>query len=156
MTTDHLTDLRETLAWLKAKTRTPIWIVGTSRGTVSAALALININDPQIAGGVFSSSITSLSKAGALPGQNLAKINVPVLVVHHEADACSVTRPQDVPLIFNALSNSPSKKLLMMSGGSGASGNPCRALHTHGYMGIEQSTVHSIAEWIRATGSLGR
>ena len=156
VTTDHLTDLKEALAWLKTKTTTPIWIVGTSRGTVSAALALINIKDSQIAGGVFSSSITSLSKAGALPGQDLARINVPVLVVHHEADACNVTRPQEVPLIFNALSHAPVKKLMMMSGGSGASGNPCRALHTHGYVGIEQSTVHAIAAWIRATGSLGR
>jgi hypothetical protein len=156
VTTDHLTDLKETLAWLKTKTTTPIWIVGTSRGTVSAALALINIKDSQIAGGVFSSSITSLSKVGALPGQDLARISVPVLVVHHEADACNVTRPQEVPLIFNALRNSPARKLLMMSGGSGASGNPCRALHTHGYVGIEQNTVHSIATWIRTTGSLGR
>jgi hypothetical protein len=152
ITPDHLTDLKETLKWLKERTTTPIWIVGTSRGTVSAAHALINIKDPQLAGGVFSSSITATNKAGALPVQELSRIEVPVLLVHHEADACNVTRPQEVPVIFKGLSNAQVKKLLMISGGSGASGNPCRALHTHGFIGVEQSTIRTIAAWIRSPG----
>jgi hypothetical protein len=145
----HLTDVREVLRWLHTKMRTPLWLVGTSRGTVSAAAALIQWKDLGIAGAVLSSSITASRSIGSLPSQDLAQIKVPVLLVHHESDRCDVSRPGEVPLIMKGLVNAPVKKLIMITGGSGASGNPCRALHYHGYAGVEQSTVQAILAWIR-------
>jgi hypothetical protein len=37
----------------------------------------------------------------------------------------------------------------MMDGGSGPRGNPCEALHWHGYIGMERDAVSAIADWIR-------
>jgi hypothetical protein len=145
----HLADVREVLLWLQTKTRTPIWLVGTSRGTVSATAALIQWKDLGIAGAVMSSSITASRSTGSLPSQDLAQIKVPVLLVHHENDRCDVSRPGEVPLIMKGLANAPVKKFMMISGGSGATGNPCRALHHHGYAGVEQSTAQAILAWIR-------
>lgn len=145
----HLFDLKAAIAFLKTKTNAPIYVVGTSRGTISAAHLLIHESDPAIAGGVFSASVTSQKKIGALPTQDLQKIKVPVLVFHHSNDQCDVTRPHEVPRMLSQFKNAPMKKLLMVSGGSDASGNPCEPMHHHGFVGMESEAVHLIADWIR-------
>jgi predicted alpha/beta-hydrolase family hydrolase len=145
----HLTDLKATIEWLKTKTNTPIWLVGTSRGTISASHLLINTNEPQIAGGVLTASVTSPQKIGAVPTLELAKIKVPMLVFHHSNDACQICKPSEVPAIMSGLKNAPIKKLVMVSGGTGATGSPCEAMHYHGFISIERESVHAIADWIR-------
>lgn len=145
----HLADLKATVAFLKTKTNTPIWLVGTSRGTISAAHLLINEPDSAIAGGVLTASVTAYKKIGAVPSQDLQKIKVPMLVFHHSGDACEICRPHEVPAILSNLKNAPIKKLMMVSGGSGATGNPCEGQHFHGFIGMETEAVQAIAQWIR-------
>lgn len=53
----HMTDVRAVLDFVKQKSTAPIWIVGTSRGTISAAASVIHIQDPAIAGLVLTSSV---------------------------------------------------------------------------------------------------
>lgn len=153
ISSEHLEDIRKTVAWLKTRTTTPIWIVGTSRGTISAAHALIHIQDPQIAGGVLTSSVTAYKKAGAVPQQELAKIRVPMLVLHHENDACHVCKPHEAGAIVDGLVNSPVKKLIMVSGGASPQSGPCEALHYHGFIGIERDTIQTISKWIHRPGN---
>lgn len=50
---------------------------------------------------------------------------------------------------MRGLTNAPVKKLVMVNGGSGAQGNPCEALHYHGYIGMEQEAVNVVVGWIR-------
>ena len=145
----HLADIRAMLNWVKIKTTTPIWFVGTSRGTISAAHALINLTDSQIAGGVLTASVTAYKKVGAVPTQELSKIKVPMLVFHHEGDACEICRPNEVPAIVKKLNNAPIKKLMMVTGGSGATGNPCEGQHYHGFIGMESEAVSKISQWIK-------
>ena len=145
----HLTDIQAVLEWVKKKSTAPIWIVGTSRGTVSTAFALINIADGQIAGGVVSSSVVSYKKAGALPRQDLDRIKLPMLVYHHEKDGCDICKPYEVPAIMKGLKNSPVKKLIMASAGANPTGSPCEANHWHGFIGMEAQAVSEIAGWIR-------
>ncbi len=145
----HLRDIDSVLTWLKTKTRTPIWMVGTSRGTISTVYALINLKDPQIAGGVLTASVVSYKKVGAVPTQDLSKITVPMLVFHHEQDACEICRPYEVPAVMRGLSNAPIKKLMMVSGGANPTGPACEAQHYHGFIGMEREAVASIAQWIR-------
>lgn len=145
----HIQDVQAVLAWVKIQSAAPIWVVGTSRGTVSAAATLIRVSDSQIAGGVFTSSVVEHKYAGALPRQDLGKIKIPVLVYHHEKDACHVCRPYEVPSILSGLKNSPIKKLMMVSGGANPAGNPCAGQHWHGFIGMEQEAVSSISSWIR-------
>jgi dienelactone hydrolase len=146
----HLADLKATVAFIKTKTNTPIFIVGTSRGTISAAHLLINEPDSAIAGGILTASVTAYKKIGAVPTLDLHKIKVPMLIYHHSGDACEICKPHEVPAIVSGLKNAPIKKLMMVSGGSGAKGNPCEAEHFHGFIGMEAQAVNDIAQWIRS------
>jgi len=145
----HMQDVKAVLEWVKSKSASPIWVVGTSRGTVSTASMLINLQDSQIAGGVVSSSVVAYKKAGALPKQDLKQIKVPVLVYHHEKDACDICRPNEVPSILSGLKSSPTKKLMTVSGGSNPTGSPCEGNHWHGFIGMEQQAVSEISDWIK-------
>jgi len=146
----HLKDLHAVLLQLKARSQAPIWLVGTSRGTVSATAAAIAERDASlVAGLVLTSSVTSYKKSGAVPRQELEKIRIPVLVLHHEKDACPVCQPQEAPLILAGLKQAPVKKLILVNGGSDPSGNVCEAEHWHGYIHMEAEAVALIAGWIQ-------
>lgn len=74
---------------------------------------------------------------------------VPVLVVHHEQDACKVCTPYEAKKIADGLKNSPIKKTVLITGGVDPTGDPCEALHFHGYIGKEKEVVDLITTWVR-------
>ena len=57
-----------------------LWAVGTSRGTISAAVAAANVTPPPD-GIVLTSSITGPDAVGDLGGVDLESINIPALIV---------------------------------------------------------------------------
>jgi len=136
---------------IKGKSRLPIWLVGTSMGTISAASAAIQDSENLIAGIVLTSSVTGYKIKGAVPRQELSKIRVPVLVVHHARDACKVCTPYEAKNIVDALSNAPLKELIFIEAGGGESGDPCEPMHFHGFIGAEAQAVALIAKWIEKT-----
>lgn len=145
----HLADVRAALEFVRTKSPVPIWLVGTSRGTVSATYAAIgSVDDPGIAGLVLTSSVTAFKKQGAVPTQNLAALKLPVLVVHHANDACVICRPYEVDWIMKGLKNTPVKKQLMVTGGGPVSGDPCESYHYHGYTGQEKEVVDLMSAWM--------
>ena len=145
---DHVADLTRVVEKLRADTGKPVWLVGTSRGTVSAAAAAIALGD-RIAGVVLTSSITQTKGPYAVEDLDLKRIKVPVLVMHHKRDQCNVTLPSDASLIFDGLKNAPVRKLLMVDGGSGPRGDPCEPWHWHGYVGMEQEAVDAIVAFVK-------
>jgi pimeloyl-ACP methyl ester carboxylesterase len=144
----HAADTQAILKTVLRKSPVPIWVVGTSMGTISAAAAAIRDTEQQIAGVVLTSSILAYKVPGAVPTQKLSMIRVPTLVVHHANDACWACLPSDAKRLADALSNAPVKKIMLLSGGSGASGDPCEPLHNHGYVGMQREVVDLIANWI--------
>lgn len=148
----HGFNLAQVLRAIRQRSPAPIWLVGTSRGIISATTAAIAKRDSSlVAGVVLTSSVTNFKWRGAVPRKALDLITVPapVLVMHHEQDACWVCRPQEAPLILKGLTHAPTKKLLMVNGGSGATGNPCETEHHHGYIGMVQEAVDLIANWVK-------
>ncbi|MCS6811031.1 MAG: lysophospholipase [Tepidimonas sp.] len=143
----HLTDIARVLDAIKSRSAQPVWLVGTSRGTVSATAAGIRLQS-EVAGIVLTSSVVSYKKVGAVPRQDLGAIKVPVLVVHHAKDACVHCRPHEVPLIIRGLTQAPVKRLVMVDGGADPVGDPCEARHWHGFIGMEREVVERIANWI--------
>lgn len=148
ITDDHMADIARVLAFVRTLSPLPVWLVGTSRGTVSATAAAIRLHDPALAGLVLASSVVNGRKAGAVPMQDLAAITLPVLLLHHQNDACTVCAPADVPLILKGLTHAPVKKLVWLDGGANPSGDACGALHWHGYVGMESEAVRVIANWM--------
>ncbi len=145
----HFHDNEALLRSVKQHSGAPIWIIGTSRGTVSVAALAIRDTESLVSGVVLTSSVTNFKVQGAVPTQDLSKIHVPTLVLHHEHDACKMCPPSGVSWIMSGLKNAPIKSKIMVSGGEDkATGDPCEALHTHGYAGIEPQVVSIIAAWV--------
>ena len=146
---EHMQDIKLLVEFMKKDTGLPVWLIGTSRGTVSATAAAIFFGNAYLDGIVLASSIVSYKQTGAVPTQDLEKIRIPVLVLHHEKDGCKFCAPHEVAAIVKGLKNAPVKKQIWMSGGENPTGDPCEALHYHGYIGIERTTVDLITNWIR-------
>jgi len=145
----HLADNQAVLRAIRQRSVAPIWLVGTSRGTVSVAELAIHDPEHLVSGLVVTSSIVAPRATGALPTLDLARVQVPTLVVHHEHDACRLCSPSGVPWIMRGLTNAPIKARQLVSGGEEqATGDACEALHTHGYIGIEPKVVELISQWV--------
>jgi pimeloyl-ACP methyl ester carboxylesterase len=145
----HVEDLRVVIERLRKDLGQPVWLIGTSRGTISAAAAAIALDPSLLAGIVLTSSVTQGARAMPVPSLALPEIRVPVLVVHHRRDACPSCQPHDAAYIVSRLTRAPVKKLLMLDGGSGARGDPCEPWHWHGFIGMESEAVGAIADWVR-------
>lgn len=149
-TPQHAADIQAVIAWIRAQAKVPVWLVGTSRGTQSAAWLATELTGAEGPDGiVLTSSILVDRRSRALPEMALAKIRVPVLVVHHEKDGCALCLFSDVPLLMDRLTGTPRKELAAFTGGT-SQGDPCEARAYHGYNGIEREVVARIAGWMLA------
>jgi hypothetical protein len=146
---EHIEDLRQVAVFLKKDTGFPVWLVGTSRGTVSATAAAIAFGNEELAGIVLTSSVTSRRKTGAVPYQKLDLIRIPALVLHHEYDGCKDCVPRDVSLITRGLKNAPVRKEIFVTDGANPRGDPCQGSHWHGFIGMEKEAVEIISKWIK-------
>jgi len=149
-TAEHAADIKAVIAWLRDNLRVPVWLVGTSRGTQSAAYIATRLGSGGGPDGiVLTSSILADRRSAAVPELGLETLNVPVLVVHHEEDGCRVCLFSDMPRLMEKLAALPRKELVTFKGGSNV-GDPCEARAYHGYNGLEPEVVSRIAVWITA------
>lgn len=145
---DHVAELAKVIAYAKQQFGKPIWLIGTSRGTVSGTATAIALGESQVQGLVLTSSVTS-KRPGAVATQNIASLKMPVLVLHHKNDACKICVPYEASRITADLKSSPVKKFIMVEGGSDPEGDPCEAKHWHGFINHEKETVKLITDWIK-------
>lgn len=147
----HMQDISAVMRRLRQLASVPVWLVGTSMGTVSVAAAAIQVTREGPDGIVLTSAIVEPSFPGGLPSQRLGEIKVPTLLVHHEQDECRHTLFKDLPPVAAALRGTPRKELVTFRGGGPPKGDPCDPWGYHGYPGLESSVVIRIADWIKAT-----
>jgi len=143
--TDAATDLAAVIAFLKQKAPVPVWLVGTSNGSISAANGAARLGPAQVSGLVLTSSVWQ----GGMQQVPLASIAVPTLVVHNRDDSCRVSPPGAAEPALASMTRAPVKELVLVSGGS-LQGDPCEARSPHGYFGIENQVVPVIIQWIKA------
>ncbi len=147
----HVKDLEGVIDFVKRRNGLPVWLVGTSRGTESAAFVTIHSRKP-VNGMVLTSSVTVSSRNGTpVTSYPLEKIRVPVQIVFHENDGCWVTPPWGAKAIARALRNAAKVEVKAFDGGDPAASGPCKAQSEHGFRGIEGRVVESIAAFIKAT-----
>lgn len=147
---DHANDIRQVIAAVKQRADLPVFVIGTSRGTVSAA-NLVSRSDPALIKGlILTSTITerARNKQHSVFETELADIRVPVLALAHKDDTCYVTPASAVPRLLRALTNAPRKDPVMLSGGKPAESEPCDAKSPHGFFGIEGQAVKAMTTWI--------
>lgn len=139
---EHMADIQAALRWIEETSPLPVYLVGTSRGTISAAYAALNIPDEHVHGLVLTSTMEELV---ALPG--LAALTLTVLDLSHKNDSCWVTSPAAGRAIIGALKKSPRAAFVEVSGGA-SYGNPCKPMAHHGFNGIEAEVVDKVTEWL--------
>jgi pimeloyl-ACP methyl ester carboxylesterase len=119
-----------------------LFLVGTSRGTVSAAHTALALGG-DIDGVVLTSTVFNASRSAAgLTGFGYARIKSPLLFVHHRDDACSVCPYSGAAALAGRY------PLVSVSGGLPPESGPCEPLSAHGYFGRERDTVGAIAQWM--------
>lgn len=145
---DHFTDISAVVSDLgKRVPGLPIFLLGTSRGTISAAAIGARIG-PGLAGVILTS--TMFRGAGARskePGPGLSRfdfetIKVPVLLVHHVNDQCGVTPYGDAARLADKY------PLISVFGGRAPESGPCDPFSAHGYFGKEAETIEQIVNWM--------
>ena len=71
----HVAELKRIVAYARQRFGQPVWLVGTSRGTVSAAAAAVALGAGEVQGLVLTASVTS-GRPGALNTQDLAQLKL--------------------------------------------------------------------------------
>jgi dienelactone hydrolase len=147
---EHAADVKAVIAWIRNETRVPVWLIGTSRGTQSVAASAVALKGGGGPDGlVLTSTILNDSRSRPVPDMALDTLRVPVLVVHHEQDACRACPFREVPKLMEKISSAPRKELIAVRGGNDQ-GDPCEALAYHGFNGLEQDVVARITAWVTA------
>lgn len=135
--TRHQKDMETVIDYLKRTLKRPVWLVGTSRGTMSAAAIAANARAP-VGGLVLTSSMMEVTEV------DLGKIRAPAMVVANRNDVCHVTPPHYAETIAQALRT---KAVYFES--PGTANRACGPLSPHGFLGIEEKVVGAIARFMR-------
>lgn len=146
---EHVTDIDHVIAYLKKQNNLPVWLVGTSRGTESAAtIAIDSKQKPH--GLILTSSMTEENGKGtAVTEMELDKITIPTLIASHEYDGCHVTPPEGAAEIAGMLTNAKKVEVKMFTGGS-ETGKACKGSSYHGFQDIEEDVVTYISNFIKS------
>ena len=157
MSNEHAQDIRALALYLKKESNIPVWLVGTSWGTVSAANGAVRIK-AGIDGLVLTSSMTRSKKnwpiynsyPNIIINMDLDKITVPTLIVSHKDDKCFATPAEDAQKIKETLENSPKIEVMYFSGGKKAIENECWGLSAYGFYVNEKEVVTAIVDFIKS------
>ena len=138
-------DVAAIVAFLRSRSAVPVWVIGTSRGSISAANAARRLGPSQIAGAELTSSVW----AGGMDSVPLGQIAVPTLLVHNHYDGCSEAPFGGATSAMPQLSQAPAKQLVAVSS-AGGRGAPCGGTSPHGFSGAEGDVVPPMVTWIKA------
>lgn len=147
---EHAQDIAAVVTHLRQQVQLPVWLVGTSAGSQSAANAAIRVTQG-IGGMVLTSSVSRASNVtvGVL-NQDLEAIHVPGFVMAHEQDQCPDSPPSDARGIEERLTGAPAKSLTLLTGGLSPTSGPCNGGSAHGFLGVEPQAVAAIGDFIRS------
>ena len=144
----HYTDISAVMGDLEKRfPKVPLFLVGTSRGTISAAALGARFGE-RAAGTVLTSSMfRQAPRNSPEPGPGLSKfdfatIKISTLIVHHVSDQC-VSTPYG-----EAARLSDKYPLISVFGGPPPQSGPCDAFSQHGFLGKESETVEEIVNWM--------
>lgn len=138
----HATDIRAVIAEIKRRhPGLPVFIVGTSRSTITAAHLGRALGD-EVAGVVLSASMFYLGRRPMLASYDFQAIKIPLLFVHHREDACASTPFHEADRLGARF------PLVAVKGGKPPESGPCDPYAPHGFFGKEAETVDAIAAWM--------
>ena len=142
---EHALDITKLIDYLTSEGVEKIFLVGTSRGTLSVTSLATKIQHPKLKGIVLTSSLEYTKFIRWLP---LEKIKLPVLMVHHTDDACKICSLYEAKRTRDALTRFTQVDFIEVTGGAPPKSGPCEALSAHGFLGVEDKAVQPIIDWV--------
>ena len=143
-------DLRAAIARMRRIAR-PLFLVGTSTGTIVAArnAAVLGTDGPD--GLVLTSTLTKPSRLRPEPVHDVyvRRIAVPVLVVHTLHDACPSSPAAGIAPLAARFAKTTEVVQIVVSSDT-TDGDECGPFAPHGYAGIETEVAGRIVTWMRA------
>jgi hypothetical protein len=131
------------------ETPAPIFLLGTSQGSIAAMNGAAHAGAGSIAGVILTESVSVMGGSReTVFDANPQAVRAPALVVANLDDRCDVAPPAMAPKIAAAMTNSPDVKVKTVSGGISRSSRECSSLTPHGYYGIEEQVVDLISGWM--------
>lgn len=155
----HAGDIGRVIADLRTRTGLPVWIVGTSRGGISAANAASRLSGPEAPDGVVMTSPVTSGKIGAAKpwvadtvfSVPLENIRVPVLVVVHADDQC-VRTPPGLASDITDKTNGSREQVVRVTGGPGSDEGDslaaCKGRSPHGFLDQEAEVAAGIVRFV--------
>ncbi|MGE0100317.1 MAG: alpha/beta hydrolase [Hydrogenophaga sp.] len=156
----HAQDIGRVIVDLRARTGGAVWVLGTSRGAISAVNATSRLSGEAAPDGVVLSSALMAGQPGArkswvahsvfdLPLENIRQ---PVLVLGHAADTC-VRSPASLMDRITARTQGVREQLVTVTGGPGgaqlSSVDACEGRSPHGFVEQEAEVAAGIARFVR-------
>lgn len=153
----HAGDIGAVVSYLKNEDAVPVWLIGTSAGTFSAAIGAI-AGGKNIDGLVLTSTVTraprewefARSHPNGVADMALSEITVPTLIMSHREDLCTATPAADAAMLRMRLTKTSKAEIALLDGGAPPQSSPCEAKAAHGYFGIEAEAVNTIANFINS------
>lgn len=149
---EHAADLAAVIAHARQAFGKPVWLVGHSRGTHSAATAATRLSGETAPDGiVLAAPILESGRFGSatakpLQDAGLEHLRIPVLVLHHLHDACQVSPAAKLPELRAKLPAATSR-INMYEGGT-SRGAFCDVQAFHSFSGIEQRVVDDLSAYV--------
>lgn len=157
---EHARDLGKVIADLRTRTKaSAVWIIGTSRGAISAVNAASRLSGTSAPDGVV---ITSAVMAGnprariswvahSVFDLPLEEIRMPILIVGHAEDQCIRSPARLMPDVAERTRGAREQVVTVTGGpGGGTSGvEACVGRSPHGYLDQEAEVAAGIARFIR-------
>ena len=139
----HAEDIGRVVADLRRRfPGLPVFLVGTSSGTISAASAGRRLGSA-VDGVTLSATVfVANRRRPGLSGFDFASVPVPLLFVHHVDDGCATTPYSGTQRLADRY------PVIAVSGGPPPQSKPCEAMSAHGFLGREADTVDAIARWM--------
>jgi pimeloyl-ACP methyl ester carboxylesterase len=154
----HAEDIGKVIADLRARVPGPVWVVGTSRGAISAANAAARLADGAAPDGVvLTSAVTVGTAGGRMPWTAqtvhdvaLERVRAPVLIVGHASDACLRSPASGMGGVADRIK--PPRQVVTVQGGPGAKSAglaACEGRSPHAYVEQEAEVAAGIARFVR-------
>lgn len=156
----HADDLGRVITDLRRRVGGPVWLVGTSRGAISAANAASRLAGEAAPDGLVLTSALMVGQAGAKKSWvvqtvfdfPLEAIRQPVLVVGHAEDTC-LRSPAALMARIVERTNGAREQVVTVTGGPGPvapnSLAACEGRSPHGFLDQEAEVAAGIARFAR-------
>jgi pimeloyl-ACP methyl ester carboxylesterase len=146
---DYFAIIEALIEYAHKQSAAPIFLLGTSQGSIAAANGAAHAKPGSIAGVILTESVSVMGGSHeTVFDAGLSDIRVPALIVANRDDRCRVAPPEDAAKIAAAITHAPDVRVEEVSGGIDKSGNACGSLSPHGYYGIEDKVISMTDAWI--------